>query len=98
MIFIAWGSIYISHKVAGPLYRFHTTLSKIETGDLRTRVRLRKGDEAKRLAARLNQTLEYLDRIFSHIKNIVRENENNPARLKTRLKEELGKVKTSGDR
>lgn len=98
VIFIAWGSIYISHKIAGPLYRFHAILQEIEKGNLRTRVSLRKFDEARPLAMVFNHVLENLDYIFSRLKNIIRENESNTERMTSRLKEELSKIKTSADR
>lgn len=97
LFFIAWGSIYISHKTAGPLFRFHITLDDIEKGNLRTRVRLRKGDEAHPLAVRFNQTLENLDRIFSRIKSILREESHHPEHLKKKIHEEVDKFKTSGE-
>ena len=98
LFFIAWGSIYLSHKVAGPLYRFNITLSEIEKGDLRIRIHLRKFDEARYIAEHFNRTLENLDFTFSRLKNIIRENEANPERMTARLKEELAKIKTSADR
>lgn len=97
LFFIAWGSVYISHKTAGPLFRFHITLDDIERGNLRTRVRLRKGDEAHPLAVRFNQTLENLDRIFSRIKNILREDSHHPEQLKKKIHEEVDRFKTSGE-
>jgi len=94
---IAWGSIYISHKTAGPLYRFHKTLEEMEENNFATRVYLRKFDESQPLANRFNEVLQHLDRTFSRIKNVLRENESNPERLVTRLKEELSQIKTSAD-
>jgi methyl-accepting chemotaxis protein len=96
LLFIAWGSLYLSHRVAGPFYRFQATLEEIDRGNLATRVRLREGDEGRLLEERFNHTLENLDMTFSRLKHIVRENENNPERLIARLKEELSKIKTSG--
>lgn len=95
---IAWGSVFLSHKIAGPLYRFDATLKQIDSGDLATRIRLRKFDEAQFLADHFNQTIENLDFTFARLKNIIRENETNPERMKSRLQEELSKVKTSADR
>ncbi|MCB9799783.1 MAG: hypothetical protein H6757_03390 [Candidatus Omnitrophica bacterium] len=95
---IAWGSIYISHKIAGPLYRFHVTLQEMEQGRFSTRVHLRKNDEAQFLAQQFNDTIVSIDQTFSQIKNILRENEKNPERLTTRLKEELAKIQTSVDK
>lgn len=97
LTFIVFGSIYISHKIAGPLYRFYVGLAEIGKGNLRTRIHLRKYDEAHPLAARFNKDVESLDFTFSRIKNIIRENDSNPERLKTRLQEELSKIKTSAD-
>jgi methyl-accepting chemotaxis protein len=98
LIFIAWGSVYLSHKIAGPLYRFHATLEEIEKGNLAIRIRLRKFDEAQFLADRFNHTIENLDFTFSRLKNILRENETNARRLTERFKEELSKIKTSADK
>ncbi|MBI3306618.1 MAG: methyl-accepting chemotaxis protein [Candidatus Omnitrophica bacterium] len=97
LFFIAWGSIYFSHKIAGPLYRFHATLEAIEQGDFSIRIRLRKADEAQLLAKRFNLTLENLDQTFSRIKNIVRQNESDPAQMTALLKQELAKIKTSAN-
>ena len=96
--FIAWGSVFLSHKIAGPLYRFEATLKQIEKGDLATRVKLRKFDEAQFVADHFNETIENLDFTFGRLKNIIRENEANPERMKSRLLEELSKFKTSADR
>ena len=97
LFFIAWGSIYFSHKIAGPLYRFHATLEAVEQGDVSIRIRLRKADEAQLLAKRFNLTLENLDQTFSRLKNIVREYESNPAQMSALLKQELAKIKTSAN-
>jgi len=96
-LFIAWGSIYISHKIAGPLYRFHATLADIKAGNMTVRIHLRKFDEGQPLAKDFNMTIEHLDFIFSQMKNILRENESNPTRMASRLKEELSRIKTSAD-
>ncbi len=95
--FIAWGSIFLSHKIAGPLYRFDATLQGIKEGNLAMRIQLRKFDEAQFLSDRFNETIETLDFTFARLKNIIRENEANPEHMKTRLREELSKIKTSAE-
>ena len=95
---IGFGTIFLSHKIAGPLYRFETVLYQMALGDLSVRCRLRKFDEAKSVSQAFNRTLESLDYKISRLKKIVRENENDPARLLTRLKEELSEFKTSAER
>ncbi len=95
---IGWGSIFLSHKIAGPLYRFHIGLKELDLGNMKARITLRKGDEAQFIADRFNQTAENLDFTFARIKNILAENESNTERMVMRLKEELSKIKTSADR
>jgi signal transduction histidine kinase len=52
-------SIVLSHKVAGPIYRFETSIREmLESGDLSRRISLRKGDELQSLADLLNRLLE----------------------------------------
>lgn len=97
-LFIAWGSIYISHKIAGPLYRFSATLDEMAKGNVSLRVHLRKSDEAQVLADHFNEALAFLDTTLSKIKNIVSEHDKNPEQLGARLKTELDKIKTSVDK
>lgn len=50
-------SLYVSHKVAGPMYRFQKTLESVTTGDLTIRAFLRDGDELNDVKDALNQAL-----------------------------------------
>lgn len=97
-VLLALGTIFLSHKIAGPLYRFETVLHQIALGDLSVRCHLRKFDEAKSVAQSFNRTLESLDDKISELKKIVRENERDPSHLLPRLKEKLSDFKTSADR
>ncbi len=47
--------LYISHRIAGPLYRFEKELSEIAEGDLTKVVQLRKKDEITDMAQSLNR-------------------------------------------
>ena len=49
--------IYLSHKVAGPLYRFHSHLTRVSRGDEPTPVHFRDGDYFQELAQAYNATL-----------------------------------------
>lgn len=62
MIVIPILSIFISHKIAGPLYRFEKTLREaLETdGPLRP-IHLRDGDELRGLADLINKLFERLN-------------------------------------
>jgi methyl-accepting chemotaxis protein len=70
---IGWGTIFLSHKIAGPLYRFDQCFKDLSQGDLTTRARLRKNDEAIWLSKSFNQMTESLDSRVSTLKNAANE-------------------------
>ena len=51
-------SIYITHKIAGPLYRLKKSLYMIKEGNLNVKVKLRKGDDLKDLAEHVNMLVD----------------------------------------
>ena len=51
-------SIFITHKIAGPLYRLKKSLSVITEGNLDVKVKLRKGDDLKDLAEHVNMLVD----------------------------------------
>lgn len=61
-------SIYVTHKLAGPIYRFEKMLKEMIDGDLSVRIRLRKGDDLKELACLLNQLLDNMEGLVKDIK------------------------------
>lgn len=97
LFFIAWGTIYISHRIVGPLYRFSMTLDEMASGNFRARIHLRNHDEGRSVEKHFNTTLEILDKKFAKLKSIIRENEKNPEDMTAQLKDELSKIKTSAD-
>lgn len=60
--------ILLSHRIAGPLFRFEATLKDIEAGDLTKRINLRKSDQILELKEALNLLIDSLDRRMSKIK------------------------------
>lgn len=94
---IAWGTIFLSHKIAGPFFRFQRILESLAQGDLVVRCRLRKFDEAKPVAESFNETLESLDAKISRLKRLVQEAGRSQDQILPSLKEELSKFKTSSD-
>lgn len=46
--------IYLSHKIAGPIYRMETFMGEMAAGNLSMRMTLRKGDELIKLADKIN--------------------------------------------
>lgn len=97
LLFIAWGTIFLSHKIAGPLYRFHQVLSDLHDKNLSVRCHLRKFDEAKPLAEALNQALESLDISVARLKKITGDESLSAQQLLSNLRAELSQFKTSAD-
>lgn len=59
MLLIAF---YISHKIAGPVYRVEKELEEIIKGDYSRRIKLRANDELKELAEGINQLLDHFEK------------------------------------
>ncbi len=57
---IACHSIFISHKIAGPLYRFNRIFKAMQEGTVPTSIRLRPGDYLYGEMRNINQMLERL--------------------------------------
>lgn len=95
LFFIAWGTVFISHKIAGPLYRFSKVLNDMEQGNYRTRVFLRKGDEGHPVAREFNEALLKTDQLLSDIKRTAHTTE--PSQAIQAIREKLSNIKTSAD-
>jgi len=57
---LALHSVIVSHRIAGPLYRFRRVFEAVAAGDLSVRARLRKHDYLMPEADALNEMLEAL--------------------------------------
>ncbi len=53
-LIILWCALVISHRFAGPIERLETDLDRILSGEPRHRVHLRKNDDLKGVAERVN--------------------------------------------
>ncbi|HNX69163.1 MAG TPA: hypothetical protein PLL75_02200 [Candidatus Omnitrophota bacterium] len=95
LFFIAWGTIFVSHKIAGPLYRFSKAFHDVEKGNYRARIFLRKLDEGHPVAKEFNAAIEKTDRLLSDIKRLSAENDAPQAVAK--IKEKLSTIQTSAD-
>ncbi len=60
ILFFCMISVFISHKVAGPLFRLKKSLIKVTQGDLNVVIKLRKWDDLKDLAEHINTLIEEL--------------------------------------
>jgi methyl-accepting chemotaxis protein len=69
IIFFGVISVFISHKIAGPVYRLKKSLQDITEGNLNFKVKLRKWDDLKDLAEHVNQLVEELRVFITTLKN-----------------------------
>ena len=94
LIFLA--GIFISHKIAGPMYRIERSAEAIRNGDLRVNFKIRKGDEMRDTAGALEEMVETLHKDVEKIKAgsaALEERINSLAARGTIAKEETGRLK-----
>lgn len=60
MLFSASLSVFVTHRFAGPIYRFRKLVDQMAAGDLSTRLKLRKGDDLMELETAVNRAMETL--------------------------------------
>ncbi len=65
--------ILLSHRVAGPLYRFEKTLREAKDGDLTVRIDLRKTDQLTEFKESINALFVSMDSRIGSIKNALTE-------------------------
>jgi methyl-accepting chemotaxis protein len=94
-VFIGWGSIFLTHKIAGPLFRFNRCFKTLEEGDLRARANLRKLDEAKDVAENFNAMADSFEKRIIALKQLT--NEKSPAAAVEAIKKELAHFKTASE-
>lgn len=61
-------TIYLSHRVAGPVFRIERELREMSHGDFTRRIVLRKNDDLKKLAAELNRLISRVENILNKVK------------------------------
>ena len=93
--FVGWGSIFLTHKVSGPLFKLTQYMNELKHGNLTARIKFRKFDEVQYLAVHFNELALSLDRSISEVKKILNESPDHPAL--TKAKKELSKFKTTGN-
>ena len=55
--------LVFTHRVAGPIYRFEQTLDRLARGEDIASVKIRKGDELKEMADKLNAVIRLINRL-----------------------------------
>lgn len=94
---IAVGSIFMSHKIAGPLYRLEKSIRAIAAGDLTLKFKLRKGDELLKLADELEIMTRSMEDMVGRVKGSLSELQSSTSNLSNNIKtqEEVSKDKLS---
>jgi signal transduction histidine kinase len=62
-------TIFVSHKVAGPIYRFEKTCHDVIAGNYSDTVKLRKGDDMQNLSHLLNEAIQVTRQRFATLAN-----------------------------
>lgn len=84
-------SLFISHRFAGPIYRFERSAQIIGTGDLTHRVSLRTGDDLVELQDEINAMVSSLQRLAQKERSLA-------DHLSTRIDAVVKKIPDSGDK
>ena len=63
-------SLYVSHRFAGPIYRFEKSAQSVGNGDLTHRVSLRTGDELMELQEEFNDMVARLQSLVQKDRNL----------------------------
>lgn len=79
--------LFVSHKIAGPIYRYELYLENLLRGDLRRDVNTRQGDQLKPMIEALNGFSHYNRQVY-----------RSSARLAEALEEELKRAVPDADR
>jgi methyl-accepting chemotaxis protein len=84
---VTWTLVRLSHRIAGPLYRFRQIFPRVAEGDLSVRVRVRDTDYLRREA-------EEFDRMIAAVRGRVRRSQEATAAVRSALAEKAGKTVT----
>lgn len=68
-VIIVLAAMLITHRIAGPLFRFEKTLDNMLEKNLNNTIHLRNKDEGKELARRINDFNVDLSRTLKHLRN-----------------------------
>ncbi|WP_020676272.1 methyl-accepting chemotaxis protein [Geopsychrobacter electrodiphilus] len=88
-------TLFVSHKIAGPIFRYEESLSKILDGDLRTNVRTRDGDQLKSMIDSMNNWQNSLRNIYTQANQLEREMISHLSHSDTSTANETSELKDS---
>jgi len=62
-------TLLVSHKIAGPLFRFKVMLGILGEGDLLSTMKLREGDQLQQVAVAYNEAVGKINEKIKKLKN-----------------------------
>jgi methyl-accepting chemotaxis protein len=68
--FVLAAGIFLTHRIAGPVYNFKKSIGRMREGDLTKRIHLRWSDEFKDLAQEINNCISTIDKSTSKYKDL----------------------------
>ena len=95
LFFIGWGSIFLTHKIAGPMFKLGQYFKELENGNLAARIQFRKFDEGHHLARQFNEMAAKLDASVGKMKRTIHQMPSET--VSEELKIELSKFKTTSE-
>ena len=87
--------MFISHRMAGPVFRMQRTLKEISEGDLRGNIRLRDKDDFKELSEQINNVKTSYSVKFRELKNLFKDLESGDSILKKEQISTLNRILSS---
>jgi len=81
-LLLAVHSLAVSHKIAGPLYRFRAVYKSVGEGDLAIRANIRKGDYLHADAKALNEMIGALETKIRKLEDLAQRLREESAKLK----------------
>lgn len=66
-------SMFLTHRVAGPIYRFEKSIEEMTRGHFNFKIHLRKKDEGKELAQMINQLIDMLSSNIGEMRRVADE-------------------------
>ena len=92
----------ISHKIAGPLYRFEEVLKQVNGGDLTSNFKLRNADQLEEFQNELNSVIHTLNDKIGNLKNELRElqeivRQNNDPDFLTKVDQKMQQIQKQID-
>ena len=92
MVIVLIAAVLVSHRMAGPIYKFEKSCATVASGDLTHRVYLRKGDQLIDLQEQFNNMTGAVNEVVKQLENFKTEAAARDTSLKARAEETDKKI------